>query len=214
MNIWSACILCGQNGADAHRLHAPYADFRPRPLSSRSRPINLWPTTLRSHSRPTRRKSRPWTERCGNFSRPNRPQESPLNRAIRELGLSPETSAAAPGAAPLGLVPALTIPAGGGGAQLKLIDISLDGLFAAGTSTADEQELQQLEGGGHDQRKRGFTGGVELSMMGAVDPYFDGEMHLVNFTDPIEGDTVVELEEAFMTTRSLPKGLQSRWGSS
>ena len=49
-------------------------------------------------------------------------------------------------------------------------------------------------------------------MMGAVDPYLDGEMHLVNFIDPIQGDTVVELEEAFMTTRSLPKGLQLKAG--
>ena len=37
-------------------------------------------------------------------------------------------------------------------------------------------------------------------------------MHLVNFIDPIQGDTVVELEEAIMTTRSLPKGLQLKAG--
>ena len=119
--------------------------------------------------------------------------------------------AAPPGPAPSGL--ALPPRPAGGGAQLKLIDISLDGLFAAGTSTERDPALQELEGGGHDPRKRGFTvRGVELSMMGAVDPYLDGEMHLVNFIDPIQGDTVVELEEAFMTTRSLPHGLQLKAG--
>ena len=138
-------------------------------------------------------------------------QESPLDRAVRELGVAPETAGAPPAAAPSG--PAPTGPAPGGGAQLKLMDISLDGLFAAGTSTERDPSLQELEGGGHDPRKRGFTvRGVEVSMMGAVDPYLDGEMHLVNFIDPIQGDTVVELEEAFMTTRSLPKGLQLKAG--
>jgi hypothetical protein len=94
-----------------------------------------------------------------------------------------------------------------------LIDISLDGLFAAGTSTARDAELQDLEGGGHDPRKRGFTvRGVEFSMQGAVDPYLDGEMHMVSFIDPIEGSTETELEEAFMTTRTLPAGLQLKAG--
>ena len=138
-------------------------------------------------------------------------QESPLDRAIRELGVPAESAGAPPARTP-SLLP-LPQPASGGGAQLKLVDISLDGLFAAGTSTAENRSLQELEGGGHDPRKRGFTvRGVELSMMGAVDPYFDGEMHLVNFLDPIQGDTVVELEEAFMTTRSLPNGLQLKAG--
>jgi hypothetical protein len=49
-------------------------------------------------------------------------------------------------------------------------------------------------------------------MQGAVDPYLDGEMHTVMFIDPIDGSTAVELEEAFMTTRSLPNGLQLKAG--
>ena len=140
-------------------------------------------------------------------------QESPLDRAVRELGLSAEAAGASPAPAQAG--PALPRPetGGGGAAQFKLVDISLDGLFAAGTSTQRELPLQDLEGGGHDPRKRGFTvRGVELSMQGAVDPYLDGEMHMVDFIDPIEGSTVVELEEAFMTTRSLPNGLQIKAG--
>jgi hypothetical protein len=137
--------------------------------------------------------------------------ESPLDRALRELGVAAEGPAAPSVASPSLLAPAAA--AGGGGAQLKLIDLSLDGLFAAGSSTEQEPSLQDLEGGGHDPRKRGFTvRGVELSMMGAVDPYFDGEMHIVNFLDPIQGETVVELEEAFMTTRALPNGFQLKAG--
>ena len=138
------------------------------------------------------------------------PKESPLDQALREFGIVPEGSApTAP--SPSGI--ASVGPSGGSGPQLKLIDISLDALLAAGTSTADEETLQILQGGGHDPRKRGFTvRGVELSLMGAVDPYLDGEMHLLTFLDPIEGETEVELEEAFFTTRTLPKGLQLKAG--
>jgi TolA-binding protein len=44
-----------------------------------------------------------------------------------------------------------------GGATMRLIDVSFDGLFAAGASTERDQQLQFLQGGGHDPRKRGFT---------------------------------------------------------
>lgn len=99
------------------------------------------------------------------------------------------------------------------GINFRLLGISLDGLFAAGTSTERDASLQQLEGGCHDPRKRGFTlRGAEFSMQGAVDPYVDGEMHLVSVIDPFEGATLVELEEAFMSTRSLPGGFQLKAG--
>lgn len=97
--------------------------------------------------------------------------------------------------------------------RLRLIDMSLDALFAAGGSTADENELQNIQGGGHDPRKRGFTvQNVELSLSGAVDPYLTGESHIIVFLDPLSGETVVELEEAFMTTTSLPYRLQVEAG--
>jgi len=95
---------------------------------------------------------------------------------------------------------------------VRLLDISLSGLFAAGGSTATEEELESLQGGGHDPHKRGFNvQNVELSMSGAVDPYFRGDLHLITFIDP-EGETVVELEEVYGTTTSLPAGLQARAG--
>jgi hypothetical protein len=100
-----------------------------------------------------------------------------------------------------------------GGATLRLIDVSFDGLFAAGASTATDDQLQILQSGDHDPRKRGFTAqNVELSFMGAVDPYFNAEAHIVYLIDPITGDSRVELEEAFFTTQKLPYGLQLKGG--
>lgn len=100
-----------------------------------------------------------------------------------------------------------------GDGKMRLIDISLDALFAGGSSTVDDEALQNLQGGGHDPRKRGFTAqNIELSLSGAIDPYLTGEAHIILFLDPITGETQVELEEAFMTTLSLPYGLQLEAG--
>lgn len=99
-----------------------------------------------------------------------------------------------------------------GGLNLRFIDIAFDALFAAGTSTERDESIQQLQGGGHDPRKRGFTvQNVELSFTGAVDPYFYGEAHLIFFIDP-EGESQFELEEAFLTTQALPFGFQIEAG--
>lgn len=99
-----------------------------------------------------------------------------------------------------------------GGTTYRLIDLSLDILFAAGTSTEDDAGLKALQGGEHDPRQRGFTlQNVELSLVGAVDPYLTGEAHLIYFLDP-EGESRFELEEAFLTTTSFPYGLQLEAG--
>jgi hypothetical protein len=104
-------------------------------------------------------------------------------------------------------------PSRAGGGRLRLLDLSLDALVAAGASTEDDESLQTLQGGGHDPRKRGFTvQNVELSLSGAVDPYLTGEAHVIFFLDPLSGETQVELEEAFLTTTSLPHGLQLEAG--
>ncbi len=100
-----------------------------------------------------------------------------------------------------------------GGGRLKLIDISMDALFAGGWSTVNDNTLQNIQGGGHDPRKRGFTvQNVELSLTGAVDPYLNGEAHIVYFLDHLTGETMVEMEEVFITTSSLPYGLQLEAG--
>jgi hypothetical protein len=98
-----------------------------------------------------------------------------------------------------------------GGANLQLLDLSLDALAAVGGSTARDDTLAVLQGGGHDPRQRGFTlQQVELSALGAVDPYVNGEFHLVYFLDT-EGESRFEIEEAFLQTIALPFGLHD-WG--
>ena len=100
-----------------------------------------------------------------------------------------------------------------GGTTFRLIDISLDALFAGGASTERDASIRNLQGGDHDPRRRGFTvQNVELSLAGAVDPYFTGEAHIIYLIDPEIGETRVELEEAFLTTQALPFGLQLKGG--
>lgn len=118
---------------------------------------------------------------------------------------APETAPAAP--APPGLWSKQV-----GATTLRLIDISFDLLTAVGTSTEQDAQIQQLQGGDHDPRQRGFTlQAVELAVMGAVDPYFTAQANIVYNLDP-DGESVVELEEAFMTTISLPYNLQAKAG--
>jgi hypothetical protein len=95
---------------------------------------------------------------------------------------------------------------------LRLLDLSLNTLVNVGGSTEQDDEIEQLQGGGHDPRQRGFTlSQVELSALGAVDPYFELESHLVWFIDP-DGESQFELEEAFGRTSSLPHGLELKVG--
>lgn len=96
--------------------------------------------------------------------------------------------------------------------QERPLRIGLSGLFAAGGSSADNDELEGLQAGGHDPRREGFTvQNIELSLGATVDPYFDAQANIIFLIDT-EGETVVELEEAFLTTRALPWGLQFKAG--
>ena len=102
----------------------------------------------------------------------------------------------------------ITVLSGGGGKNF--LNLSLDGLFAAGASTATD--VPALEPGGHDPAQRGFTvQNVEVVFEGAVDPYFRGQANVILQISP-EGETVVELEEVYATTTSLPGGLQVKAG--
>ena len=126
---------------------------------------------------------------------------SPLDRAVQELPPSP----------PRPTQPAL-LSRQVGAATLRLIDISADLLVAAGGSTENDAAIALLQGGGHDPRQNGFTlQALELSLGGAVDPYFTAEAHITLFIDS-EGETRLELEEAFATTQALPFGLQAKAG--
>ncbi len=98
-------------------------------------------------------------------------------------------------------------------AQPRYADISLSSLFSSGWSSAGTEDLLALQGGAHDPNKRGFTvQNVELSLMGAVDPFLRGEAHLIFQIDE-GGESILELEEAFLTTQTLPYGLQVRAGT-
>ena len=90
------------------------------------------------------------------------------------------------------------------------MQISLDGLFAAGTST--DIDVTNLELGSHDPSRRGFTvQNVEVVLNGAVDPYFTAQANIV-FVESPEGETETEVEEIYATTSSLPHNLQVKAG--
>ncbi|MDH5258736.1 MAG: hypothetical protein OEX07_12045 [Gammaproteobacteria bacterium] len=92
------------------------------------------------------------------------------------------------------------------------LDIGLSALFAAGGSSVGETSIANLQGGGHDPNRIGFTiQNVELSLGGAVDPFFDGQTNII-FQINDEGETVIELEEAYVISKKLPYGLQLKAG--
>jgi len=104
------------------------------------------------------------------------------------------------------------VKASAGGGRAAYLDVSFNSLMTAGTSTAKESVLPELEGGHHDPHKRGFTiQNTELALSGAVDPYFKGFVNMVQTIDK-DGGTVVELEEAYAKTTALPAGLQVKAG--
>jgi hypothetical protein len=130
---------------------------------------------------------------------PEAPPRSPLDRALEAMA----PSEPAPGAPPSDAIYSRRI----GGAELKLLSIGMDILWAAGGSTAPDDEIEGLQQGGHDPNQRGFTlQQAEMSLSGAVDPYFRADAFIVGFTDG------VELEEAFFTSTALPWGLQLEGG--
>ena len=94
-----------------------------------------------------------------------------------------------------------------------VVEVSLDLLIGGGGSTANNDELGLLQGGAHDPRRRGFTfQQMELSVSGELEDVLRGEAHLIVAIDPLEGETIVELEEAFVLTLGLPFGLEVEAG--
>ena len=90
------------------------------------------------------------------------------------------------------------------------MNIGFVSLVDAGWSS--EEDVGALQPGDHDPKVRGFTiPNTELTFDGAVDPYFKGFANLVFKIDP-EGETGVELEEAYLLTSSLPANLQVKAG--
>lgn len=91
------------------------------------------------------------------------------------------------------------------------MNISFDGLFSAAGSTAED--LEKLETGGHDPNQRGFTvQNLETVFEGAIDPYFKGQANII-FQIDNDGESFLEVEEAYLTSMSLPLNLQAKAGT-
>jgi len=90
--------------------------------------------------------------------------------------------------------------------------ISLDALFTVGGATEKKDEIAVLQGGAHDPNRQGVSvQNIELTMSAAVDPYLDAAANLV-FQINADGESTMEVEEVFFTTRALPYGLQVKGG--
>ena len=99
-----------------------------------------------------------------------------------------------------------------GDGVLRLKRLGLDVDFAMGASTAKGEDMEALFGGHHDPQRTGFTlQGVDLSMSGSYDPYFDAFFN-VNFTVDGGGETAIELEEAWARTKWLAGGVRLQAG--
>ncbi|HMQ10049.1 MAG TPA: hypothetical protein PKC21_07890 [Oligoflexia bacterium] len=97
-------------------------------------------------------------------------------------------------------------------AQTKYIDLSINALLSVGGSSLDDESLSFLQAGGHDPKRSGFNlQSVEVSLTGAVDHYFTAETHIL-FGLSKEGESFLELEEAFFKTLSMPGGLELKGG--
>jgi hypothetical protein len=90
------------------------------------------------------------------------------------------------------------------------MNIGFVSLVDAGWTSADD--IDALQPGDHDPRARGFTlPNTEITFDGSVDPYFKGFANIV-YKINSDGDTDVELEEAYLQTTSLPYNLQLKAG--
>ena len=132
---------------------------------------------------------------------------SALDAAIADL------EADTPSLEPQAQRPGLLQRPSGLGPQLRLIDVALDVLLYAGFSSENDDSISTLQGGAHDPKTRGYTlGQAELSLSGVVDPYFTANAHILSLVNTVSGESVFEVEEAFLTTSGLPLGLQLEVG--
>ncbi len=96
------------------------------------------------------------------------------------------------------------------GSSQAYLNLSFNALIDAGWSTTPD--VTDLQLGDHDPIQRGFTiSNTEIVLDGAVDPYFTGFADVV-FKLNEDNETDVELEEAYLTSTSLPWNLQVKGG--
>mgnify|MGYP003331605763 CR=1 FL=1 len=95
----------------------------------------------------------------------------------------------------------------------RYLKSGISGLLTMGSSSERDSALELLQGGAHNPSKRGFSvRGLEWAMYGAVDPAWDANVHLLINHDPREGETIVEIEEAFIQSTALSRRLQAEAG--
>lgn len=139
---------------------------------------------------------------------PTQRQVDSLARMIRSLEGRFDSLVRA-GVAPGGS-PSQTAQAQPGRTGGAYMNVGFNELADAGWST--EPDVSSLERGDHDPAVRGFTiPNVELSLDGAVDPFFRGFANIV-YKLGSTAETGVELEEAYFLSTSLPGNLQLRGG--
>ena len=141
-----------------------------------------------------------------------------LTNQVRQLrdkleSLEAAQKVAAPEAKPAGgeraWTPSAPIPLTRAGANY--MNLSLDAVAVAGTSSAKDPS-ERLELGDHDPQQRGGQlRGTELSLDGNVDPYFKGQANIALKLDK-DDETGIELEEVYLQTLSLPGNLQLKAG--
>ena len=69
----------------------------------------------------------------------------------------------------------------------RLIKISANIMGTVGSSTAENETLETLQGGGHDPKERGFNlQQAELGLSAEVDPYFKAEILIAYLNDAVE----------------------------
>lgn len=89
---------------------------------------------------------------------------------------------------------------------------SMSGLVSAGGSTVNASELERLQGGAHDPKKNGFTlQALALSVNAGLGDGHGATASIVSHIKP-DGENIVELEQAFLQTKTYNNGLSAKAG--
>ncbi|MHC4601205.1 MAG: hypothetical protein ACYS47_19600 [Planctomycetota bacterium] len=149
-------------------------------------------------------------------------EEVPTEKAVDESGSKPEEPAKKEtGKIDKGKSEALTAelkklldqgtaPPGkgsSGSSIARALDLWVNAVIVAGSSTMDVDRLPQLQGGAHDPHRTGFNlQGIDLGLAGSVDPHFRGIL-LLNLSEES-----IEIEEGYVRTQNLPLHLEVKAG--
>ncbi|MCO4783269.1 MAG: hypothetical protein KC646_13165 [Candidatus Cloacimonetes bacterium] len=82
-----------------------------------------------------------------------------------------------------------------------------------GKSNLNDSELKELQAGGHDPNKNGFSArAVEMSLSGDIDHIFDAKLNLNFHSDNSKGSSEFEIEEAIIHSNNFIKDLDFELG--